>query len=144
MNAVPSCSEGTFPNTAVSGSVRCCNPLSVIVTSTEDALPAVRPEGRLPSATVNVSSSPSASSLVDTVPVADVKPAGNVIDASDPWSPSSDVPRVTVSGTVTASDSAFASVARTVTGEPSPTGFGVAESDTATAAGASWRVTVTR
>ena len=46
--AVPSCSEGPPSNAAVSGSVRCCcAPLSVIVTSTEDALPAVRPEGRL-------------------------------------------------------------------------------------------------
>ena len=148
MNAVsPSCSETAPRSRAVSGSsVCCCAPLSVIVTSTEDVVPAVRPEGRLPSATVNVSSSPSSSSTVETVPVADVPPAGIVIDASDPWSPSSDVPRVTVSGTVTASDSAVASVARTVTGEPLAHRVRRgAESDTATAAGAAAsRVIVTR
>ena len=85
------------------------------------------PRARLPSATVNVSSSPSPSSTVETVPVADVEPAGIAIDARDPWSPASDVPRVIRSGIVTASSSAFASVARTVTvgtGRPGAAGAG--------------------
>ena len=47
---------------------------SEIVTVTDDGLPAVTEAGRLPSATVNVSSSVSASCAVVTVPVLLVEP----------------------------------------------------------------------
>jgi len=51
---------------------------------TEDGLPATSPAGRLPSATVKVSSSVSASRFVVTVPVPLVAPAGIVIDGRGP------------------------------------------------------------
>ena len=50
--------------------------------------------------------------------------------ASVPWSPDSDVFRVTVTGMIAAFDSARDSVAVTVTDWPSVTGFGEAESVT--------------
>ena len=106
---------------------------SSIVTCTEDALPAATPRGSAPSATVNVSSSVSSSWAVEIVPETLEKPAGIVMPASVPWSPASDVSRVSVSGIVTSLDSTDASVAVTVTAEPSATGSGAAESDTATA-----------
>ena len=98
----------------------------------------------LPSATVNVSSSGSASRTVVTVPVPLVAPALIVMLDSVPWSPASDVPRVTVSGTVTALPNARDSVARTVTGDPSATGFGAADSDTVTAAGGGGGLSLSR
>ena len=98
VNAVPSCSEG---NVLERGRQRLRTLLLLLRSAVGDRdlhrgtpCPRFRPAGRLPSATVNVSSSPSLSSTVDTVPAADVPPAGIAIDASDPWSPSSDVPRV--------------------------------------------------
>ena len=58
--------------------------VSVIVTSTEPGLPAVTDDGRVPSATVNVSSSRSSSAAVVIVPVPVVEPALIVMDDSDP------------------------------------------------------------
>ena len=104
---------------------------SSMTISTEAGSPGPSPEGRLPSDTVKVSSSLSASWLVETVPVALVAPEAIVMEDSEPWSPASAVPRVRLSGTVTALVSAADSVAVTVTGDPSATGFGDADSDTA-------------
>ena len=104
---------------------------SRIVTRTEDGFPAVTGAGRSPIATVNVSSSVSASSAVVIVPLPLVKPALTRMPASVPWSPSSDLFRVTVKGTVKSSDSASDSRAVIVTASPSSTGFGEADSDTA-------------
>ena len=103
---------------------------SRIRTVTEDGLPARTDAGRLPSATVNVSSSASASSLVAILPVPLVEPPAIVMPASAPKSPDSAVPAVTETGIVTAPVSADDSRAVTVTGEPSSTGFGEADSDT--------------
>ena len=103
---------------------------SRILTVTEDGLPARTDEGRLPSATVNVSSSVSASSLVVIVPVPVAEPPAIVMLASAPKSPDSAVPAVTATGIVTAFDSAADNLAVTVTDEPSSTGFGEADSDT--------------
>ena len=50
---------------------------------------------------------------------------------SEPWSPDSAVPSVSVTGIVTAAGRADVSVAVTVTDEPSRTGLGLADSDTA-------------
>ena len=97
---------------------------SRIVTSTDAGLPAVTPAGRSPSATVNVSSSPSTSSAVQTVPVPVACPAPIVTSASEPKSPSSAVPAVSTSGMVTSSANVSDSCAVTVTGCPSLTGFG--------------------
>ena len=57
---------------------------SLMVTRTELGLPAVTDDGRLPSATVNVSSSVSASWFVVTVPVPFVEPELMVMLDSEP------------------------------------------------------------
>ena len=57
---------------------------SVIVTCTELVAPANTEDGRLPRATVNVSSSWSASSVVVIVPVPLVRPESMVMDAKAP------------------------------------------------------------
>ena len=57
---------------------------SVIVTCTVVGLPSVTDDGNAPSATVNVSSSVSASCNVRTVPVPLVEPASTVMLASIP------------------------------------------------------------
>ncbi len=62
--------------------------------------------------------------------VALVKPASMRMAASVPWSSHSAVVSVSFSGTSTPCDSAADSVAVTRTGEPSVTGFGVADSVT--------------
>ena len=157
MNGVsPSCSETVPRSRAVSGSSACCcasgcsascccAPLSVIVTSTEDALPAVRPEGRLPSATVNVSSSPSASSTVEIAPV-NRREAGRKLDRRErPVVPVlRRAPGHRQRNRHRLRQRRWPASPVTVTGEPSTTGFGVAESDTATATGAAaCRVNVT-
>ena len=103
---------------------------SVIVTRTEAVLPRPTAGGRVPSATVNVSSSASASWFAEIVPVPVVDPDETVIPDSVPKSPVSAVPAVSVSGIVTFADSDAESVAVTVTSAPSPTGFGNADSDT--------------
>lgn len=103
---------------------------SVMVTVTESRLPAVTDDGSVPSDTVKVSSSVSPSCFVVIVPVPVVWPALTVIDESDPTSPGSAVSRVTLTGIVTAFDSARDSLAVTVTDEPSVTGFGEAERET--------------
>ncbi|MCY3594323.1 MAG: hypothetical protein OXH01_03685 [Bacteroidetes bacterium] len=105
--------------------------VSRIVTSTELGLPAVNDDGRLLSATVNVSSSASVSSVVEIVPVPLVAPAPIVMEESEPKSPTSAVPAVCMSGIVTSLDSAADSIADTVTGSPSSTGFGETDSHTA-------------
>ena len=105
--------------------------------STDDGVPAVTVFGRVPSATVKVSSSVSASCAIVIVPVPLVAPELIVMLVSVPWSPDSAVPSVNVTGMFTALDSGDDSVAVTVTDEPSGTGFGEAESETVgTAAGA--------
>ncbi|MCY3594324.1 MAG: hypothetical protein OXH01_03690 [Bacteroidetes bacterium] len=104
--------------------------LSLIVTSTALGLPAVTDGGRLLSATVNVSSSASASSVVEIVPVPLVEPALIAMPDSELKSPDSAVPAVSVSGIVLSLDSAADSVAVTVTEEPSFTGFGETVSHT--------------
>ena len=71
-----------------------------------------------------------ASWFVDIMSLPLVSPPVTVIDAGVPRSPASAVPSETVSGIVTSADSAFERVAVIVTGEPSPTGFRDAESDT--------------
>ena len=81
----------------------------------------------MPSATVNVSWSSSASCAVVIVPVPVVDPPLTVMLANEPWSSASAVPAVNVSGIVTLPDSASDSVAVTVTGLPSVTGFGEAD-----------------
>ena len=58
--------------------------VSVIVTVTEVGLPDTTDDGRVPSATVNVSSRVSASAVVDIVPVPVVEPAAIVMLDSDP------------------------------------------------------------
>ena len=106
---------------------------SVMVTVTEFVVPAVTDAGRVPSATVNVSSFSSVSWFVEIVPVPLVCPAATVIADSVPTSPDSAVfgdAVETVSGIVTSAVCAFESVAVTVTSAPSPTGFGDADSDT--------------
>ena len=100
---------------------------SRIVTSTDAGLPAVTSPGRLPSPTVNVSCSASASSVVEIVPVPDVRPPPTVMLASDPKSPASAVPADSDSGIVTLFDNAADSRAVTVTDCPSSTGFGAAD-----------------
>ena len=58
--------------------------VSQIVTVTEPGLPACTDDGRLPSATVNVSKSVSSSSFVDIVPVPLIEPALISIPESEP------------------------------------------------------------
>ena len=65
------------------------------------------------------------------VPVPLVAPAPIAMLASVPWSPSSEVSRVTVSRTLTLPDRARDSRAVTVALAPSVTGFGETDSDTA-------------
>ena len=110
---------------------------SRIVISTDDGVPAVTVFGRVPSATVKVSSCSSASCAVVIVPVPLVAPELIAMLVSVPWSPDSAEPSVNVTGMATLPDSADDSVAVTVTDEPSGTGFGEAARETAgTAAGA--------
>ena len=97
---------------------------SRIVTSTNDGSPAVTSGGNVPSDTVNVSSSASASSTVGIVPAPSVCPPVIVMLASDPKSFDSAVPDASSSGIVTSSDNASDSCAVTVTDSPSATGFG--------------------
>ena len=101
---------------------------STMVTVSEIGLPAVTPEGRLAvsMATVKVSLSPSASWWVGMVAEPVVSPAAMATLDKVPWSPSSLLPRVTVSGMATAPDRAVERVARTVTARPSGTGLGSA------------------
>ena len=102
--------------------------VSVIVTVTLLALSGVSEDGSVsPSATVNVSFSASESADVVIRPVPVVESAAIVMLASAPMSSASAVPRVTASGIVTLPSSAPESVAVTVTGEPSFTGFGEAD-----------------
>ena len=100
---------------------------SRIVTSTDDGLPAVTSVGSVPSDTVNVSSSVSASSTVGIVPVPVVRPPLIVMLASAPKSPDSALPAVSSNGIVTLFDSTSDSCAVTVTGCPSSNGFGDAD-----------------
>ena len=93
-------------------------------------LPRPTAGGRVPSITVNVSSSASVSWFAEIVPVPLVDPDETVIDDSVPKSPVSAVPAVSVSGIVKFVACVFESVAVTVTSAPSPTGFGAADSDT--------------
>ena len=105
---------------------------------TDDGLPATTLDGSVPSATVNVSSTSSASWFVLIVPVPLVAPEVIAMLVSVPWSSGSAELSVIVSGIVTALDSAPDSVAVTVTLDPSATGFGDADSRTSgTAAAAS-------
>ena len=76
---------------------------------------------------MNVSCSASASSVVEIVPVPDVRPPPIVMLASDPKSPASAVPADSDSGIVTLFDNAADSRAVTVTDCPSSTGFGAAD-----------------
>ena len=94
--------------------------------------PAATPAGRfaVSSATVNVSSSVSPSTVVVISPIASTNPNGIVMLDSVPWSPASELSRVTKSGIVTSSASGDDTLARTRTVEPSATGFGQAYSDT--------------
>ena len=101
---------------------------SVIVTATVFGLPAVTVEGSvLPSATMNVSSSVSVSSVVVIRPVPVVDPGVITMLVSEPRSSASAVRRVTLTGIATWVDRVAESVAVTVTGEPSSTGFGEAD-----------------
>ena len=90
-----------------------------------------RRQGCSPSATVNVSSASSASCAVVMVPVPVVAPEAMVMLVSVPWSVGSAESSVSVTGITTWLDSARDSLAVTVTLEPSLTGFGEADSDTA-------------
>ena len=81
----------------------------------------------MPSATVKSSSSTPVSCAVVICAEPRVLPAVMVIDDRVPWSPASDVFRVSVTGMVTLLDNAAESVAVTATKEPSGTGFGEAE-----------------
>ena len=97
---------------------------SRIVTSTNDGSPAVTSGGNVPSDTVNVSWSVSASTTVEIVPAPVVCPPVIVMLASDPKSSDSAVPVSSTSGIVTSSANASDSDAVTVTDSPSSTGFG--------------------
>ena len=97
---------------------------SRIVTSTDDGSPAVTSVGSPASDTVNVSSSLSASSVVEIVPVPVNCPPLIVMLASAPKSPVSALPDVSSSGIVTVFDNVSDSRAVTVTDCPSSTGFG--------------------
>ena len=98
-----------------------------MVTVTDDGLPARTDDGSAPKDTVNVSSSSSASCAVVTSPVPVVEPLLIVMPESEPKSPDSAVPAVSVSGIVTLLPSAPDSRAVTVTRSPSSTGFGDAD-----------------
>ena len=88
---------------------------SRIMMRTDDGLPAVTSDGSAPSATVNVSSSVSASWFVVIVPVPLVAPEPIAMLVSVPWSSGSAELPVIVTGIVTLLDSAPDSVAVTVT-----------------------------
>ena len=98
-----------------------------MVISTEDGLPTLTLDGRLPSETVKVSSSSSASRVVWMVPVPVVCPPVIVMFVSVPMSPASADPTVSVTGTDTLFVRAADNLALTVTGCPSFTGLGEAE-----------------
>ena len=116
--------QGSQTACTVGGLFRGVTSSSRMVTSIDAGLPSATSAGRVPSATVNVSSSASASSAVETVPVPVVCPLPMVMLASDPKSPASAVPAVSMSGIVTPLPNASDSRAVTVTGCPSSTGFG--------------------
>ena len=109
-----------------------CATLPVIVTVFDTGLPAVTPDGKLAvfTATVKVSSSPSLSRVVEIVPELLRLPPLMVMPDNVPWSPSSEVPRVTVNGMVTAADRAWDNVAVTITAVPSGTTLGDVDSVT--------------
>ena len=116
---------------------------SQILTCTELGLPAVTEDGSVPSDTVKVSSSSSASWFVETGPVPVVWPAAIEMEASVPTSPDSAVFGVvveTVTGIVTGLESALESLAVTVTDKPSVTCLGA---DSETVGRGACRVTVT-
>jgi hypothetical protein len=118
-------------------------PSSRMVTTTEDGLPAVTLDGRLPSETVNVSSSSSASRVVWMVPVPVVCPPLIVMFVSEPMSPASVVPVVSTTGIETLLVSDLDSPALTVTSCPSLTGLGEAERLTVGGGGPSSRIVIT-
>ena len=121
---------------------------SLIVTCTESGVPAVTPDGRPdPRDTVKVSWSAPESCIVVIVPVPVVSPAAIVMEVSDPTSSDSAAfgePVETVTGMLRALECGVDSVAVTVTGDPSSTGLGEAESETDDrTASSSWIVTCT-
>ena len=118
-------------------------PTSLMVIATEDGLPTLTLDGRLPSETVNVSSSSSASRVVWMVPVPVVCPPLIVMFVSVPMSPGSADPTASVTGTDTLFVRAADNLALTVTGCPSFTGLGEAERLTAGRGGPSSRIVIT-
>ena len=120
---------------------------SSMVTATEAGEPGATVDGRfaVSSATVNVSSSVSPSWRVAMRPVPAVAPAPMRMFASVPRSSASALPRVTVSGIVTARGSVRGERRRNRHAlPPPPTGFGAAESVTVgVACVCACRVTVT-